>query len=79
MTLYIKFALVEKMKFKRVKWMSLPVKFFDEINCLTEACNITDVLAAREVRVHAAIIESSQFCSKPVYYLNRGPCLKCPE
>lgn len=47
----------DKVKFKRVKWMGLPVKFFDKIKCPTEARNILVKLAARQILTLAAIIE----------------------
>lgn len=54
-------AWIDKMKFRRVKCMGLPVKCFDEIKCPTKVGNRIVGFAAREATVHAAITESSQF------------------
>lgn len=52
---------VDEMKLKKVSWLGLPVKFFDEIKSPTEAWNIAVKLARRSAFVHAAIVHSKQF------------------
>lgn len=49
---------VEKLNLEKEKWQELPIKFFDEVRCPTEACNSDVEISGPSVSVHAAVVNA---------------------